>query len=108
MIQRGEGCIWQIGRIWWIQSYVNGRQVRESSHSDRKLTAAKLLRQRLGEVAAGIALSPRMARVAYEELRDTLIADYRANGRKWLRKGRSGKAYICGISPMDKFFAGHK
>jgi len=26
MRQRGEGRIWQIGRIWWIQYYVRGQQ----------------------------------------------------------------------------------
>lgn len=108
MRRRGEGRIWQIGRIWWIQYYVHGRQIRESSHSDRKPAAERLLRQRLVEAVAGIALSPSITRVTYEEVRDTLIADYRANGRKWLRKGKGGKVYICGISILDKFFAGYR
>ena len=44
---RGAGRIWKIGRIYWIQFYCRGRRVRESSHSDRKLVAERLLRQRL-------------------------------------------------------------
>jgi integrase len=108
MRQRGEGRIWKIGRIWWIQFYVHGRQVRESSHSDRKPAAERLLRQRLGEAAAGIASPPRAHRITYEELRDALIADYAANGRRWLRKGKDGKPYICGVATLDGFFAGYK
>jgi integrase len=108
MRQRGEGRIWQIGRIWWIQYYVHGRQVRESSHSYKEQVAERFLRQRLGEAAAGIAAPPQVARVTYEELRDTLIADYEANRRRWLRKGRDGKSYICGVSRLDEFFYGYR
>ena len=107
MRQRGEGRIWQIGRIWWIQYYVRGQQVRESSHSDRKPAAERLLRQRLGEAAAGIA-TPTAVRVTYGQLRDALIVDYQANGRKWLRKGKDGQPYICNISPLDNFFTGYR
>jgi integrase len=103
---RGEGRIWRRGRIWWIQYWSHGRQVRESSHSDLKDAAKRLLRQRLGEVAAGIFSPPRAARIAYEQLRDALIADYSMNRRKWLRRDHDGKPYICGISRLDNFFAG--
>jgi len=67
-----------------------------------------LLRQRLGEAAAGIAAPTCAARVTYEELRDVLITDYQANGRKWLRKGKDGKPYICNLSQLDDFFTGHR
>lgn len=103
--KRGEGRIWRIGRVWWIQYYVHGQQVRESSHSDRKPIAERLLRQRLGEAAVGIAAPAGATRVTYEKVRDSLIADYEVNGRKWLRKGKDGKPYICGISHLDESFA---
>ncbi len=64
-------------RIWWIQFFAHGRQVRESSRSDRRPVAERLLRQRLGEAAAGIASPPRAARISYEEIRDALFVDYR-------------------------------
>jgi len=101
---RGDGRIWRRGRICWIQYYVNGRPVRESSHSDRKAVAERLLRQRLGEVAAGIALLPRAARVTYEQMRDALLADYAANQRRWLT--RAGKLYE--VSALDQFFGGYR
>jgi len=50
-----------------------------------------LLRHRLGEAAAGIAVLAGVTRVTFEELQDVLIADYEANGRKWLTKVKDGK-----------------
>lgn len=105
---RGEGRIWKIGRIWWIQFYARGRQVRESSHSDRKIVAERLLRQRLGEAAAGLLLPTRATRVTYEEIREALYADYQGNQRKSLLHRADGSAYICGVPQLDKFFAHHK
>ena len=105
---RGEGRIWRRGRIWWIQFFAHRRQIRESSHSDRKPVAERLLRQRLSEVVAGIALPPHAARLTYEQMRDALLADYAANKRKWLRKDKTGKPYIIGISHLDSFFSGYR
>jgi integrase len=104
MRQRGEGRIWQIGRIWWIQYYVHGHQVRESSRSDRKLVADRLLRRRLGEAAAGIVAPPESGRVTYAQMRDALLADYAVNKRKWLRQGKNGKPYLPGVPELDRSF----
>ena len=38
-------------------------------------------------------------------MRDALYADYGTNRRKWLRTGKNGKLYICGVSHLDDFFA---
>lgn len=105
--KRGEGRIWRRGRIWWIQFYLHGSPVRESSHSDRKPMAERLLRQRLGEAAAGIASPPRTARVSYEEIRDGLLADYETNKRKWLHK-KNGDPYMTEISHLDGFFRAYR
>jgi len=105
---RGEGRIWRIGRIWWIQYYVHGRQVRESSHSDRKPVAERLIRRRLGEAAAGIVTFPQSARVTYGQMRDVLLADYAANRRKWLRQRKDGGFYVCNLPELDKFFEGYR
>lgn len=106
--QRGEGRIWRRGRIWWIQFFAHGLQVRESSRSDRRPVAERFLRQRLGETAAGIAPPSGAARITYEQMRDTLLADYAANGRSWLRKDKNGGSYIIGVSHLDRFFAGYR
>ena len=107
--ERGKGSTYKIGRIWWIQFYdANRRQRRESSHSKTYKVAEKLLQRRLGEKEAGILPPTRLQLVRYEELRDVLLADYKANGRKWLRTGKDGKPYICGISSLDSFFARYR
>jgi len=105
---RGEGRTWKIGRIWWIQYYVHGRQIRESSHSDRKEVAERLLRQRIAEADAGLLPSARASRVRYEELRDALYADYQANRKKSLLCHTDGTPYICGVTHLDHFFAYYK
>jgi integrase len=78
--------------------------VYESSHSENRRAAENLLRQRLGQVAAGIALLPRAHKITYENLRDALLAEYAANKRKWLRIGKDGKPYVCGFSTLDACF----
>ena len=105
---RGEGRIYRRGRVWWIQYYRNGRRVFESSHSDLKDAAKRLLRQRLGEVAAGIAPPLGAARITYQNMRDALLADYATKQRKWLRRDASGRVYMTEVSHLDLFFAGFR
>jgi integrase len=100
--ERGSGRIWRMGRIWWIQFYVNGRQVRESSGSGTLEVAKRLLKRRLGEKEAGIIEPARAARVTYEQMRDALLADYATNQRKSLiRQGR-----LYGLVHLDAHFSG--
>ena len=55
---RGSGRVYLRGRTWWIAYYDNGRECRESSRSRDRKEAARLLRQRLGEVATGTVRRP--------------------------------------------------
>ena len=50
---RGEGRVFQRGKIWWVAYYQDGREYRESSKSPRRQEAVRMLRRRVGEVAAG-------------------------------------------------------
>ena len=79
--ERGTGRVWRIGpRIFWIQFYdSSGRQRRESSHSDKKTVAERLLRRRLGEKEAGLLPSPRAAKVLVENLANAYLLDYRTH-----------------------------
>ena len=49
---RGMGTVYrQQGRpIWWIQYYKSGKPYRESSGSEKKSDAQKLLRRKLAEI----------------------------------------------------------
>ena len=55
---RGSGRVYLRGRTWWIAYFDNGRECRESSRSRDRKEAARLLRQRLGEVATGTVRRP--------------------------------------------------
>ena len=51
---RGDGRVFQRGQVWWVAYYQDGREHRESSKSRERKEAVRILRQRLGEVAAGV------------------------------------------------------
>ena len=50
---RGDGRVFRRGQIWWIAYYRDGREYRESSKSRERKEAVRLLRRRIGEIAAG-------------------------------------------------------
>ena len=113
---RGDGSIYKQkyrtadgelreSRFWAIKYYKHGMPFRENSHSQKWVVAERLLRKRLGEIGAGVFVSPAAERLRYKDLRVALFADYRANGRKSLLKHADGTEYICGVSALDEFFA---
>ncbi len=71
--KRGEGRIWQIGRMWWIQYYSRGRQIRESSKSTNERVAEKLLRARLVEKEQGGHPELRRNRIRVVELAEDYL-----------------------------------
>src|SRR5271167_3271050 len=103
--KRGEARVWQRGRIWWIQYYSNGIQHRESSQSVKEGDAERLLLKRRAEIDADTFVDPAARRLRFEQMREALYADYGANQRRWLRAGKDGKPYICGVSHLGDFFA---
>jgi integrase len=102
--QRGEGRVWLVGKIWWVQYYVRGRQVRESSKSRTRTVADRLLKRRLAEVEANLVAPPDARRLRYEQLRNSLLADYRTNHRKSMFRKTDGTEQICGLKHLDAFF----
>jgi integrase len=107
---RGEGQIRARGSNLQLRYYRNGLRIEESTKfantEEGRKKAAKLLRQRLGEVAAGIAHDSRGIR--YEDLREAYLTDYRVNGRKSLRFDKSGDPYLDKVNRLDDFFAGYR
>jgi integrase len=104
----GEGRIWQIGKIWWIQYYVHGRQVRESSKSRTEAVAKRFLKRRLGELNAGLITPASIQRLRYENMRTAFLTDYRTNNRKSLYKNKAGEEQVCGIKHLDAAFKGYR
>jgi len=70
--------------IWWIEYCVRSKQYRESSHSTNAAVARQLLKQRLGELAAGTFIGPQRDRTTFDDLAQMVSDDYRANGKRSL------------------------
>jgi integrase len=79
------GSVYQRGRIWWIGYWRNGEPFYESSKSERKEDALRLLKQRQGEIVtgkfAGIA-----ANVRLRDLLESVIQEYRQNEHRSLKE----------------------
>jgi integrase len=70
-------------RRWWIAYRgVDGRRYAESSGSERKSDAVKLLRSREGSVVRGEPVTPRIGRVRLGPALKSVIDDMKANGRR--------------------------
>jgi hypothetical protein len=84
--KKGEGCVYQRGKVWWIKYSRDGKPFPESSDSTRERDARKLLRKRLGEIASGRFVGPEAEKVKVRELAEDYLNDYRVNARKSLDK----------------------
>ncbi len=93
-------------RYWYILYRQHGRQIRESSQSESKMVAEKLLQRRLGEAGLGIRPQQDVKNIRYENLRDALVADYRNRGRRSVFVHKDGTPYIGGMNHLDAFFRG--
>jgi len=103
---RGDGRMFLRGKIWWVQFYDRGEQVRESTGETDEKKAGRFLRRRLGEVATGTRRDTR--RITYEDLRASLYGDYEVNSRKSLRRDAEGKPLLHTVARLDGFFSGYR
>jgi integrase len=76
------GSTYLRGQIWWIKYYRNGRAMRETSRSGRQSDAKKLLAIREGDIARGLPIGPRQARITIAELLEDVKLDYMVNRKK--------------------------
>jgi integrase len=72
------------GQIWWVRYYRNGRRHEESSHSDLREDAVRLLKVREGDVARGLPVTPKIGRLRFDEAAEDVLNDYRVNGKRSL------------------------
>lgn len=81
---RGTGSIYTVpgSANFWIQYHVNGKAIRESTHLSDRRKAEKFLQSRLGQVATGNFIGPRIEKITVSELAEDLQRDYRINRRK--------------------------
>src|SRR5215471_1230029 len=73
------------------------------------MRAEAKLQEVLGQKAIGKQPATDLAKLRYEDLRDSLLLEYRMNGRKSLRyKAKGGAPYISNLKHLDGFFANHR
>jgi integrase len=105
MRAKRTGCIRKVkgSRFWHIYYYCNGRQIRESSKSESKLTAERLLHRRFIEMGILSPPTTNHAKLKYEDIRESLLEENRARGRRFLKM-----LEYEGLKHLDDFFAGSR
>jgi integrase len=73
---------------WWLKYYQNGRPVRESSGTSKETVARRMLKDREGDVAKGVPITPKVGRVTFDEAADDLETDYNTNKKRSLETVR--------------------
>jgi integrase len=92
-------------RFYYIFYRVNGRQIRESSQSESKMVAQKLLERRMGEAGLGIRPQQDVKNVSYDDVAKAYLDQQRASGVAFFQK-RDGSEYLRGVPNLDAFFKG--
>jgi hypothetical protein len=95
--------LYKRGKVWWCKYYVNGRPVRESTHTEKETEAKRFLDGRRGRVATGAPIMPRADRIRYDELAADLVEFYRTTGR-W----KNLDDVEDRLARLSAFFAGHR
>jgi integrase len=80
------GSLYQRGNTWWIKYYRNGKSYRESSNSDKKMVAKKLLARREGDIAKGKIPGVQFEKIMFEDLAEGFLRDYKINQKKSMLK----------------------
>ncbi len=83
---RGLGTLARRGNLWHIQFSVDGRQYRESAHTENYNEAVRKLKQRIAEVRAGKFVGLHADRILMSELLADVIADYELKERRSIDK----------------------
>lgn len=80
------GCLRQRGKkgIWWLRYYRGGRLIEESAGTTSKTEAARQLKDREGDIAKGLPVTPQSNRLRFDQAVEAVIVDYRMNGRDTL------------------------
>ncbi|RJP67899.1 MAG: site-specific integrase [Candidatus Abyssobacteria bacterium SURF_17] len=94
------GTLYQRGAVWWLKYYHNGKPIRESSGSTKKMVAKRLLEQREGHIAEGKVPGFYFDRVTFDELAEDYLADYRNSRKKSIFRAKQF------VEHLSKHFGG--
>ena len=103
---RGDGRVFRRGQIWWVAYYQDGQEYRESSESKERKEAVRLLRRRIGEVAAGtVRRAPPSVRSASRAISMPDLFDLLENHHKL--NNRTSSANGSYLRRLRRRFAGY-
>ena len=94
MARRGGGHLYLRGHTYWMKFYVNGRPVYESTRQTKETLAQRILNARLGRVAMGEAVLPRLDRITYDEAAKDLRDYYTSSGKRNLEEAEYRLAHL--------------
>ena len=103
---RGEGSIItkRTSRFLWIAYYDgSGRQIQENTKTTSEQRAAAFLRRRLQEVEQGVPVDE-ARKLRYEDIRKSLLLDYKTKGNKGLEMDEDGEPYVWPLNHTDGYF----
>lgn len=83
-----NGCIYLRGHIWWVKYYQRGKAIFESTKSDDRRVAEKLLLQREIEAEQDKLPNFKAERTKVDELLEDLLRDYRIHDKRTLRSAK--------------------
>ena len=69
---------------YWIKYSQHGREIRESTGTTNLAEARRMLRNREGEVARGVPITPDVGKITFDEAVEDLFNDYTINRKKTL------------------------
>jgi len=96
------GSLYKRGRVWWLKYHHNGKPIRESSDSAKKMVAKRLLQQREAEIGQGKLPGVYFDRITFDELAEDFLTDYRINHKKSIE--RAGFS----VAQLEKDFSGRR
>ncbi len=77
---RGDGSLYLRGKIWWMAyKHPDGSRASESTHTERRPVALRLLRKRLGAGANNLPVIAKAEQVTFYDAAQMVINDFIAN-----------------------------
>ncbi len=81
-------------KFWWIKYSKRGKAFFESSGSEKRTVAEKILKLREGEIAQGKLPGVVFERVLFDELAEDFKTDYKVNEKDTLKKAERNVGYL--------------
>jgi integrase len=103
MRKRGEGGLFKIkGSSNW---YISWKRKRIATGTPIKAIALQKLNERAGAVSLGFQTSDDLRRLRYEQVRDSLLSEYRHKGKALILRS-NGTEDVLGLKHLNAFFGG--